>query len=109
MRRDTPNQASELRAESPHGLLRGSLPAPSERYPLPQNYPFPQNSVMSAAKFPAVLSVCVLITGPPPPGNATTGPRAGRHGGVSLPFRKSALRSRPGCGGPSQKGRLHRA
>ena len=54
MRRDTPNRASELRAESPHGLLRGSLPAPSERYPLPQN------SVMSAAKFPAVLSVCVL-------------------------------------------------
>ena len=63
MRRDTPNQASEIRAESPHGLLRGSLPAPSERYPLPQNYPFPQNSVMSAAKFPAVLSVCVLSRG----------------------------------------------
>ena len=57
MRGDTPNRAIELRAESPHGLLRGSLPAPSERYPLPKN------SATSAAEFPAVLSECVLSRG----------------------------------------------
>ena len=57
MRRDAPNRSSEIRAERPRGLLKGSLPLPSERYPLRQD------SVMSAARFPAVLSVCVLSRG----------------------------------------------
>ena len=57
MRRDAPNRSSEIRAERPRGLLKGSLPLPSERYPLRQD------SVMSAARFPAVLSVCVSCHG----------------------------------------------
>ena len=102
MRRDTLNQASEIRAESPHGLLRGSLPAPSERYPLPQN------SVMSAAKFPAVLSLSVLSRGRPPP--VTLRRDRAPVGTAAFP----SVSESPHCGparvrGPSQKGRLHRA
>ena len=103
MRRDTPNRPSEMRAERPHGLVNGSLPLPSERYPLRQN------SVMSAARFQALPPVCVLSRDRHRPVTLRRDRAPVGTAAFSSLFESPHCGSRPGCGDPSQKGRLHRA